>query len=88
MFSLYILIVAAPPVYKFTNSITSTMDWITSSNGCPNLGGLIIHAIVLAILVRLVMYILIPGHEENFDKPKNCTPPIKSGYVPYNTNER
>lgn len=47
--------IAAPFTYQVTGFLTS---WNTSSkSGCPNYFGLILHAIVFAILVRISMAI-------------------------------
>lgn len=49
------LIVSARFTYKITDSITELIGWHTSSYGIPNLSGLILHAVVFALLLRLVM---------------------------------
>jgi len=49
------LIVSSRFTYKITGSITELIGWKTSSYGVPNLGGLILHAVVFALLLRLVM---------------------------------
>lgn len=51
------LLIASPFMYKLTNSLTSLVGWETSENGCPNLGGLVLHAIVFGLLIRLLMLI-------------------------------
>jgi hypothetical protein len=51
------LIISAPFMYRFTNSLTQMVGWETSSFGCPNSGGLILHAIVFGLLVRVLMLI-------------------------------
>ena len=45
-------IVASPSTYKLTRSIGG--DWIASSDGHAKMGGLILHAIVMALLLRFV----------------------------------
>lgn len=61
MISLYcvllFLIIASPFMYKLTNSLTKLVGWETSVDGCPNFGGLILHAIVFGLLVRILMLI-------------------------------
>ena len=44
-------------MYNLTNFVTELVGWETSSYGCPNTGGLILHAIVFGLLVRLLMFI-------------------------------
>ena len=51
------LIIASPFMYRLTNSLTELVGWETSVNGCPNMGGYILHAIVFGLLVRLIMLI-------------------------------
>lgn len=55
--ALLFLLIASPFMYNITNSLTSTIGFQTSSNGCPNIWGLVIHAIVFAILTRVLMLI-------------------------------
>ena len=51
-------IIFSPMTFKLTNSITQKMNFtIAETNGAPNYIGLLIHAIVLAILYRLVYLI-------------------------------
>jgi len=49
-------IVASPSTYKLTRSIAG--DWVATSEGTAKIGGLILHAIVFAILLRLVWKML------------------------------
>jgi hypothetical protein len=51
------LIIASPFMYKLTNSLTTLLGWETSVDGCPNLAGLILHAVVFGLLVRVLMLI-------------------------------
>lgn len=51
------LIIAAPFMYRVTNGLTGLVGWTSSSNGKPNWSGLLLHAVVFAVLVRLVMYL-------------------------------
>jgi hypothetical protein len=57
LISLYIVIifmvVGAPFMYKLTNYIFKG----SSSNGCPNFWGLILHGIVFGLLVRAAMFL-------------------------------
>ena len=54
---LLFLIISSPFMYNLTNFVTELVGWETSSYGCPNTGGLILHAIVFGLLVRLLMFI-------------------------------
>jgi hypothetical protein len=51
------MVVASPMMYKITNKLTSPLGLKTSSNGCPNLGGLILHGVVFLLLTQLLMFI-------------------------------
>ena len=58
--ALLFLLIASPFMYRLTNKITSLVGFETSSNGCPNIYGLILHTLVFALLVRLMMVIPLP----------------------------
>jgi hypothetical protein len=50
------LIIMNPYTFKIVNWITSKMGFpIANSNGCPNGYGLLLHAIVFLVLIRLFM---------------------------------
>ena len=49
-------IVASPEMYKLTRSLGG--DWIATSDGCAKMGGLILHAIVFALLSHFVWKML------------------------------
>jgi len=51
------LVVSFKFTYKITGSLTELIGWKTSSYGVPNLAGLLLHAFVFALLLRLVMVI-------------------------------
>ena len=53
------LIVINPYVYTIVNSITKYIFGlkIADTTGCPNMIGIIIHAIVFTIIIRLLMEI-------------------------------
>jgi len=55
--ALLFLLISSPFMYNVTNSLTSTIGFLTSSNGCPNIHGLVLHAVVFAILIRVLMLI-------------------------------
>jgi hypothetical protein len=51
-------LVASPSTYKLTRSVAG--DWVASSEGTAKIGGLILHAIVFVLLLRIAMRILKP----------------------------
>jgi hypothetical protein len=54
-------IIANPFTYKLVNGITSHLGFSTAdSNGCPNMVGVALHAVVFGLLARLMMYIPLP----------------------------
>lgn len=65
MVSLYMLLlfllIASPFMYRLTNMFTGLFGWTSSHGGKPNLSGLLLHAVVFAVLVRVVMYVPLPG---------------------------
>lgn len=53
---LLFLLVSSPATYSITNSVTSRLGLtIADSEGCPNLMGIILHALVFVLLVRLFL---------------------------------
>ena len=64
MSALLFVLISAPFMYKLTNSLTTLVGWTSSSNGCPNWGGLLLHAVVFAVLIRLLMLVPTPGVEK------------------------
>jgi hypothetical protein len=50
--------VASPQVFKLTRSVAG--GWVATSEGTAKIGGLILHAIVFVLLLRLAMRILKP----------------------------
>ena len=58
---LIFFLIAAPFMFKLTGGILSSAGLQIEKDGCPNLLGVGIHAVVFAILVRLIM--LIPGNK-------------------------
>ena len=52
---LLFLLIASPFLFNAVNSVTSSFGLIIANSGCPNLGGLLLHAIVFMLIVRLLM---------------------------------
>jgi len=53
---LLFLIVSSPYLYSFMDVITSPLGIdIANQNGCPNLGGLILHGLIFILIIRLLM---------------------------------
>lgn len=53
---LLFLVIASPFLYGIVNSFTSSFGLVIASpDGCPNMAGLIVHAIVFVLIVRLLM---------------------------------
>jgi hypothetical protein len=67
--------VASPEVFKLTRSIAG--GWVATSEGTAKIGGLILHAIVFVLLLRLAMRILKP-------KKSNYRSNIWNGTYPSN----
>lgn len=60
--ALVFLLIASPFMYRLTGQVTERLGLETSNDGCPNLIGLVMHAVVFLLLMRLLM--LIP-HKDN-----------------------
>lgn len=45
-------------MYQLTQKLTGLIGWTSSQDGVPNMGGLILHGIVLGLLIALLWYIL------------------------------
>jgi hypothetical protein len=54
---LLFLLIGSPFVYRLTGKLTEAIGFVSSNNGCPNIYGLILHAVVFGLLVRAVMLI-------------------------------
>ncbi len=53
---LLFLLISSPFLYEAVDSLTSAFGFkIASSYGCPNLGGLALHSVFFATIVRLLM---------------------------------
>lgn len=60
--ALAFLVVANPLTYKLVNFICKKIGFsIANDDGCPNQWGLILHAIVFFLLIRLMMVMHLPG---------------------------
>ena len=62
--SLLFLLIASPFMYKLTGKVTSSFNFTTSTNGCPNISGLILHSIVFFLLVTIIL--LLGSQTENY----------------------
>src|SRR5205085_10642181 len=70
MIGLLFLIISSPFVYKLTNKITNGIGIaIVDEQGCPNLIGLLSHAIIFVLILRLII---------NRDQTKGCIRPYSS----------
>ena len=50
------LVIASPFLYSITNMLTSSIGLtIATDKGCPYVSGLIIHAILFGLIIRLLM---------------------------------
>lgn len=63
--ALLFLIIASPLMFSITGELFSKLGLKIQENGCPNFIGLFLHAIVFAILIRVMMLIPLPGAKEN-----------------------
>jgi len=53
---LLFLLISSPFLYIMVNDLTSRVGvTVSSPSGCPTMNGLMIHAFVFAIIVRLLM---------------------------------
>jgi len=53
---LLFLLIASPFLFSTINAITENFGFsIAEKNGCPNMGGLILHSLVFVVIVRLMM---------------------------------
>jgi|TARA_B110000259_G_C14033457_1_gene407877 hypothetical protein len=57
MSSVAFIIISLPITYIITGKLTDVINFSTSKNGCPNIFGIILHALVFAVVVRLMMFI-------------------------------
>ena len=60
--ALLFLLIASPFTFRLVNSLTEKVGFtIADYRGCPNMYGLVLHAIVFAVLIRVMMAIPLPG---------------------------
>jgi hypothetical protein len=52
---LLFFIIANPALFKMTRALGG---WVASPEGCPKTGGLLLHAVVFAVVTRVVMRML------------------------------
>lgn len=50
------LLVSSPETYKLTSGLLG--DWIANATGKPQLGGLVLHALVFLIVLRVLNMVL------------------------------
>ena len=57
LYALYVtilfLVVSMPVTYKFTNTLLKSVCVLASKNGCPTMCGILVHALVFLLLLRL-----------------------------------
>lgn len=58
--ALLFVAVSLPHTYRLTGALLRRADLQIERDGCPNGAGIVVHAVVLAILTRLVMLLPIP----------------------------
>jgi hypothetical protein len=56
MLGVLFLILISPIAFRFSNSIFSRVRFsLTSSEGVPNIRGIVVHTLVFIILIRILM---------------------------------
>uniref|UniRef100_A0A6C0KYC5 Uncharacterized protein n=1 Tax=viral metagenome TaxID=1070528 RepID=A0A6C0KYC5_9ZZZZ len=53
--ALVFLLISNPYTYILVNKLLGNFVKISSSNGCPTMAGLFIHAVVFAVIIRVMM---------------------------------
>lgn len=49
-------LLASPFLFSATDKLAQCIGWhTTNGSGCPNLGGLILHAVIFVIIIRILM---------------------------------
>ena len=64
------LVVSMPATYKLTNALLKSVCVLASKNGCPTICGIVVHALVFLLLLRLG-YEFMPLREGKKNKLKN-----------------
>ena len=59
--ALAFMLISAPFMYRLTESLTDAVGLNTSSDGMPNMYGLVLHGLVFMCVVRLIMALPLPG---------------------------
>lgn len=79
---LLFLIIASPLAYMVMGALFRALGLNIEKDGCPYISGLIIHAIVFAILIRVMMLIPLPGtgHDDNNKKKKDTYVAVHNPY--------
>lgn len=77
LYALYVtilfLVVSMPVTYKFTNALLNGVCVLASKNGCPTMCGILVHALVFLLLLRLGVE-LMPIREGKRNKNKGNNP--------------
>jgi hypothetical protein len=63
MSALLFVLLAAPFMFKLTGGLLSKVGLRTEQGGCPNWYGLIVHAVLFAVLIRVLMLVPLIGNE-------------------------
>jgi predicted PurR-regulated permease PerM len=58
LLAIVFFIIASPFMFRLTNKFTNIFNWQTSTKGCPNISGLLLHTIVFALIVILLICII------------------------------
>ena len=75
------LVVSMPATYKFTNALLKGVCVLASKNGCPTICGILVHALVFLLLLRLG-YEFVPMREGKRSKGRVGRNTKKSGDQP------
>jgi hypothetical protein len=67
--------VSSPVMYKFTSGILG--QWVANSSGTPNIGGLILHAIVFIFLTAFILQVVVPIKSGRYKAP--CSSDVDCG---------
>jgi hypothetical protein len=54
--ALLFLLLSSPYLYSNLNNLTSSFGMIIADDGCPNLAGMILAALLFMLIVRLLMW--------------------------------
>lgn len=59
--ALVFVIIASPFMFNLVDKIAQPIGMKVANNGCPTIFGLLLHAVVFAVIIRLMMDIKLPG---------------------------